>query len=60
VALKEEVGIGVHEWGKQCVGCYFLWSLCVFGYISVVVDGACFSDRSVLGLYKVTNRLISG
>jgi hypothetical protein len=40
VALKGEVGSGVAECGKQCGG-WFLWSLCVFGCISVVVEGAC-------------------
>jgi hypothetical protein len=32
----------------------FLWSLCVFGYISVVVEeGVCVMDCRGLGLYKV-------
>jgi hypothetical protein len=54
VALKVEVGSGVGEWGKQCWGCWFLWSLCVFGCISVfVVEGGYVRDCSGLGLCKV-------
>jgi hypothetical protein len=42
VALKREARSGVGEWGKQCRGCCFLWSLYTQGYISVVVvEGAC-------------------
>jgi hypothetical protein len=34
-------------------GLLFLWSLCVFGYISVVVEeGGCVLDCRGLGLYK--------
>jgi hypothetical protein len=51
MALKGEVGSGVGEWGKQCGGCWFLWPLCVFGYISVVVvEGACVRDCRGLGV----------
>jgi hypothetical protein len=54
MALKGEVGSGVGEWGKQCGGCWFLWPLCVFGYISVVVvEGACVRDFRGLGFCKV-------
>jgi hypothetical protein len=53
VALKGEVESGMDEWGKQCGGCWFLWSLRVFGYVSVVVEGACVRDCSGLGWYKV-------
>jgi hypothetical protein len=39
--------------GKQCGGYWFLWSLCVFGHISVViVEGACVRDCRGLGLCK--------
>jgi hypothetical protein len=35
-------------------GLLFLWSLCMFGYISVIVEeGVCVKDYRVLGLYKV-------
>jgi hypothetical protein len=51
LALKEEVGSGEGEWGKQCGGCWFLWSLCVFGCISVVVvEGVCVRYCRGLGL----------
>jgi hypothetical protein len=54
VALKVEIGSGVGEWGKQCGGLLFLWSLCVFGYISVVVEeGVYFRNCRGLGLCKV-------
>jgi hypothetical protein len=53
VALKGEVGSGVGEWGKQCGCCWFLWPLCVFGCISVVVECAFVSDCRVLGLCNV-------
>jgi hypothetical protein len=44
----------VGEWGKQHGGCWFLWSLCVFGCISVVVvEGACVRDCRGLGLCEV-------
>jgi hypothetical protein len=57
VALNGEVGNVVGEWGKQCGDCWFLWSLCVFGYISVVVvEGACVWDCRGLGY----SRLVSG
>jgi hypothetical protein len=58
VALKEEMGIGVGEWGKQCGGCWVLWSLCVFGCISVVVvEGACVRDCRGLGCVSWYSRL---
>jgi hypothetical protein len=53
VALTGDVGSGMCEWGKQCGGCWFLWSLCVLGCISVVVEHACVRDCRVLGLCKV-------
>jgi hypothetical protein len=54
VALKGEVGSGVGVWGKHWGGCWFLWSFCVFGFISfVVVEGACVRDCRVLGLCKL-------
>jgi hypothetical protein len=37
VALKGEEGSGVDEWGKQCGGYWFLWSLYVFGCISIIM-----------------------
>jgi hypothetical protein len=44
----------VDEWGKQYGGCWFLWSLCLFGCISVVVvEGACVRDCRSLELCKV-------
>jgi hypothetical protein len=53
VGLKGKVGSGVGEWEKQCEGCWF-FGPCVFGCISVVVvEGACGSDCSSLGLCKV-------
>jgi hypothetical protein len=51
VALKGEVGSGVS--GEAVWGYWFLWSLCVFGCISVVVEGACVKDCRGLGLYTV-------
>jgi hypothetical protein len=41
--------------GKSSVGAaVFLWSLCVFGYISVVAEkGVCVRDFRGLGLCKV-------
>jgi hypothetical protein len=54
VALKGEAGNGVGEWAKQCGGCWFLWFLCVFVCISVVVvEGACVRDCSALGCVKL-------
>jgi hypothetical protein len=54
VALKVDMGSRMGEWGKQCVGLLFLWSLCVFGYISVVVkEGVCVRDCRDLGWCKV-------
>jgi hypothetical protein len=54
VALKGEVRSGVDEWRKQSGGCWFLWSLCVFGCISVVVvEGASVRDCKGYGLCKV-------
>jgi hypothetical protein len=35
------------------MGCWFLWSLCIFGCISLVVEGACVRDYGGLGLCKV-------
>jgi hypothetical protein len=53
VALKEEARSGKGEWGKQCGSHWVLWSLCVFGYISVVVvEGGCVRDCRSLGLCK--------
>jgi hypothetical protein len=54
VALKVEIGSGVSKWGEAVCGLLFLWSLYVFGYISVVVEeGVCVRDCSGLGLCKV-------
>jgi hypothetical protein len=54
VALNGEVGSGVGEWGRQIGVCWFVWSLCVFRYISVfVVEGACVRDCTGLRLCKV-------
>jgi hypothetical protein len=54
VALTGEVGSGVDEWGKQCRGCWCLWSLCVFVCISVVViEGALVRGCRGLGLCNV-------
>jgi hypothetical protein len=40
--------------GKAVWGLLFLWSLCVFGYISVVLEkGVCVRDFRGLGLCKV-------
>jgi hypothetical protein len=39
--------------GKAVWGLLFLWSLCMFGYISVVEDGVCVRDCKSLGLCKV-------
>jgi hypothetical protein len=45
----------VGEWGKQLGELPFLWFLCVFGYISVVVEeGVCVRDCRCLGLYNVS------
>jgi hypothetical protein len=43
VAKKEgwEKGRG---WGERYGGCWVLWPLCVFGCISVVVEGTCVKD----------------
>jgi hypothetical protein len=38
VLLKVKIGNGVGECRKQCGGLLFFWSLCVFGYISFVVE----------------------
>jgi hypothetical protein len=39
---------------KAVWGLLFLWSLCVFGYISVIVkEDVCVRDCRGLGLYKV-------
>jgi hypothetical protein len=54
VAIKGEVESGVGELGKQCMGCWFLWSLCVFRCICiVVVEGACVRDCRGFGSCKV-------
>jgi hypothetical protein len=54
VALKGEAGSEVGEWGKQCRVCWFLWSLSVFGCVSVVVvEGASVRDFRGLELCKV-------
>jgi hypothetical protein len=53
VALEGEVGSGVGEWRRQCGGCWFLWSLCVFRCIYVVLQGAFVRDFRDLGLCKV-------
>jgi hypothetical protein len=54
VALKVEMGSGVNKWGKKCGGLMFLWSLCVFGYLSVVVEeGVCVRDCRVWGCVKL-------
>jgi hypothetical protein len=40
--------------GKALWGLLLLWSLCVFGYISVVIaEGVCVRDCRCLGLCKV-------
>jgi hypothetical protein len=40
--------------GRNSAGsAVFLWSLCVFGCISVVIEGACVRDCRDLGLCKV-------
>jgi hypothetical protein len=45
----------VGEWGKQLGELLFLWFLCVFGYISVVVEeGVCVRDWRHFGLCKVS------
>jgi hypothetical protein len=36
--------------GVRYGGCQVLWPLCVFRYISVVVEGACVRDCRGLGL----------
>jgi hypothetical protein len=44
MALKEG-GKGVNRLRKRFGGCWVLWPLCVFVYISVVVvEGACVRD----------------
>jgi hypothetical protein len=41
--------------GESSLGLLFLWSFCVFGYISVVVEeGVCVRDCRDLWLHKVT------
>jgi hypothetical protein len=48
------MGKGVVWPGKMFGGCWVLWPLCVFGYISdVVVEGACVRDFRGLGLCTV-------
>jgi hypothetical protein len=40
--------------GKEVWGLLFLWSLCVFGYISFTIEeGVCVKDCRSLGLCKV-------
>jgi hypothetical protein len=39
--------------GKAVLGLLFLWSLCVFWYISVVEEGVFVKDYKGLGLCKV-------
>jgi hypothetical protein len=55
MALKTgEVGKGVSGCVKSYGGCWFLWPLCVLGYISVVVvEGVCVSNCRGLGLCAV-------
>jgi hypothetical protein len=44
-ALKKVgVGKGVGGWVKRYEGCWVLWSWCVFGCISYVVEGISVSD----------------
>jgi hypothetical protein len=52
VALKKAGKGG--GWVKMYGGCWALWSLCVFGCISVVVvEGVCVRDCRGLGLCAV-------
>jgi hypothetical protein len=45
VVLKGKAGSEVGEWQKQFGSFWFLWPLCVFGCISVVVvQVACVKD----------------
>jgi hypothetical protein len=44
----------VGGWVESYGGCWVLWPLCVFGWISIViVEGVCFRDCSGLGLCVV-------
>jgi hypothetical protein len=52
VALKVEMGSGVGEWGAVW-GVLFLWSFCVFVYISVVEVSVCVMDCRGFWLFKV-------
>jgi hypothetical protein len=40
----------VDEWVKIYGGCWVLWPLCVFGCISIVVEGVCVRDCRGVGL----------
>jgi hypothetical protein len=53
VALKRGAGKGVGGWGKRYGVCWVLWPLCVFGYISVVMEGGCVRNCRGLGLCTV-------
>jgi hypothetical protein len=61
VALKGLVGSGVGEWGKQFGATVFLWSLCVFGCISVVTQGACVRHfRALVLCWSVGDECVGG
>jgi hypothetical protein len=49
VVPKRDGGKSV-GWVKRYRGCWFLWPLCVFGFISVVVECVCVRDCKGLGL----------
>jgi hypothetical protein len=51
--IKAVLKRGVGGWEKRYGSCWVLWPLCVFGYIFVVVEGACVRDFRGLGLYTV-------
>jgi hypothetical protein len=53
VGLKGEVGNEVGEWGMQCGSWWLLWSVCLFGCISFVVECACVRYCRGLCLCKV-------
>jgi hypothetical protein len=47
IKLVIEIGKGGTEKGRcvgEVMGCWVLWPLCVFGCVSVVVEGACIRD----------------
>jgi hypothetical protein len=51
VALKKRGSGKRSGWVKSYGGCCILWSLCLLGYISVVVvEGVCVRDCRGLGL----------